>query len=169
MGAITIDIDDSATLSMGPTLSMGQISYSATGRAKDRPAPPRVEAPRRTWWLTALEPRLSELATLPAGWKGLGSERVSPAAVVDALNFLVDVMRDDTMLPWIGPLDNGGVELVWKRGDLEVEAIFDPVRGERQLLVSDGDSDRDAPIDQAGPMLADVVDRLASESVPVAA
>jgi hypothetical protein len=170
METITIDIPESGTINLGPTLTAGQVAYSgtATGWADYRPVR-RVQARRLPWWFGSLEPRLTELLNLPSGWKSPGSERVSIDDLVDALNFLETVMREDTIVPWVGPLDNGGVEVLWKHGDVEVEAIFDHGQGERQLLVSVGDHDWEEPIEHAQSLFATVVDRLTTDSVSAAA
>lgn len=110
-------------------------------------------------WVAPVATRLMELATLP---------RVAPGArrpmsfedMVEALTFLSRVMREDTVVPWIGRLSSGGLQLTWQRGDVEVEAVFDGVRGERNVIVVVGDHEWEAPVDQADSLFATVVDRL---------
>ena len=80
--------------------------------------------------------------------------------MIDALLFMERVMREDTCPPWIGRLSSGGVELAWRHGDVEVEAVFDRLRGDSALMVEVGDREWDAPADQGDSLFASVVDRL---------
>ncbi len=80
--------------------------------------------------------------------------------IIEALNFLSRVMREDTRVPWIGRLSSGGIQLTWRAGDVEVEAVFDRARDERVLMVSVGENEWDAPVSDAESMFATVVDRL---------
>lgn len=119
------------------------------------------------WW-QEIEPRLYELLELGTDWDPRGSRAVSLDDLEDALEFLHRVMRPDTRAPWIGPLASGGVEVAWRSGNVEVEAIFDRARDERDLIVCVGDNEDAAPIDHAESLFATVVDRLAAGD-PVAA
>jgi hypothetical protein len=85
--------------------------------------------------------------------------------VIDALDFLTRVMRDDTCAPWVGRLSSGGVELTWQHGDVEVEAVFDRLRGEAEVVVAVGEREWDAPADEADSLFATVVERLSSSYV----
>jgi len=80
------------------------------------------------------------------------------------------VMRDDMVTPWISPLTNGGVQLSWTSGDLEIEAVFDHARSDWELMVSDGSHDHEVPIGGEAVMFfrTTLADRLTS-SDPVAA
>jgi hypothetical protein len=119
------------------------------------------------WWYQ-IKPRLFELVELEANWDPRGSQEVSLDDLEEALEFMGRVMRSDTVAPWIGPLASGGIELIWHVGNIEVEAVFDSARGERELLVCVGDNEAEAPIDQAETLFATVVDRLEAND-PVAA
>jgi hypothetical protein len=119
------------------------------------------------WW-HEIKPRLYDLVALAPNWDPRGSREVSLDDLEDALVFMTRVMRYDTPAPWIGPLASGGIELVWHVGNVEVEAVFDSARGERELLVCVGDNESEAPIDQAETLFATVVDRLEADD-PVAA
>lgn len=116
------------------------------------------------WW-DVVRARLFELLELPVGWDGHHARRVSDIDLADALRFLARIMNEDTKPPWIGPLVTGGLELAWREGDLDVEAIFDHARGERELLVSVGESEWEAPIDQADGLFSTVVARLGGLAV----
>jgi hypothetical protein len=115
-------------------------------------------------WLCPVIERIEELAELET----VSVETEQPLNiydVMDALEFLDSVMQEDTHTPWIGRLSSGGVELVWKHNDLEVEAIFDRLRGDHELLVSVGDHDWDAPADKGDSLFASVADRLSNSYI----
>lgn len=115
-------------------------------------------------WLNPVAARIAQLAVLDN--VNLEVERpLKVADVLDALAFLTRVMREDTCIPWIGRLSSGGIELAWKHGDVEVEAVFDESRGDRELMVSVGDRDWDAPVDQGDSLFASVVDRLSNSYI----
>lgn len=136
---------------------------------------PEARAERAVWlrgwrgaplplWADVVADRIEVLADL---------ETVNPAVerplnaddVVDALLFLEGVMREDTCPPWIGRLSSGGVEMAWKHGDVEVEAVFDRQRGDSELLVTVGDHEWDAPVDKADSLFASVIDRLSNSYI----
>lgn len=127
----------------------------------------RVAGTLPPWWYV-IEERLRELLELPQNWDRRGASRIAEEDMVDALRFLQRVMRDGTQAPWVGPLVSGGIELAWRQGEVEVEAVFDHARDERELLVSVGESEWDSPIDQAESLFATVVDRLCVEDVVAA-
>ncbi len=112
-------------------------------------------------WENAVVHRIEELADLDT--VNVEIERpLNIEDVYDALEFLGRVMREDTCPPWIGRLSGGGVEMAWKHGDVEVEAVFDRLRGERELLVSVGDREWEAPADKGDSLFASVADRLSN-------
>ncbi|HTZ63284.1 MAG TPA: hypothetical protein VMB51_04205 [Solirubrobacteraceae bacterium] len=115
-------------------------------------------------WLVPVADRIAELAELDTVNRAV-ERPLNIEDVLDTLSFLKRVMREDTRLPWIGRLTSGGVELAWKHGDVEVEAVFDRLRGDRELLVSVGDRDWDAPADKGDSLFASVVDRLSNSYI----
>lgn len=121
----------------------------------------RVKGTVPQWW-RELAPRLYGLLHLQQDWDPRGSRPISRGDLEDALQFLNRVMRPDTPAPWIGPLASGGVELAWRAGNVEMEAIFDGARGERELLVSAGDNESEMPIEHAESLFAEMVDRLSA-------
>ncbi|MBA3808983.1 MAG: hypothetical protein H0X28_11430 [Solirubrobacterales bacterium] len=117
-------------------------------------------------WAAAVVARLEELADLDT----VDPQVERPLNIQDArdaLRFLARAMqmREDTCLPWIGRLSSGGVQLAWKHADVEVEAVFDRLRSERELLVSVGDNEWDAPADKGDSLFASVVDRLSNSYI----
>jgi hypothetical protein len=117
---------------------------------------------REATWVDPVIASLSALAQLPENWDGRGSRAINYDDVVDAVEYLQRVMRDDTRAPSIGPLNSGGLELSWLVDGLEVEAVFDRQRNDRMLLVTAGANESEEPIESSELLFAGIVDRLAS-------
>jgi hypothetical protein len=125
--------------------------------------PPEIRLGTRripTWW-QSVAPRLAELAAVPA-YDPRGVRPINVDDLLEALNFLARVARDDTIPPWIGLLSSGGLQMTWQQGDVEVEAIFDRGRDERIVLVTVGENEWEAPTQEADSLFGTVVDRLSS-------
>jgi hypothetical protein len=154
--AIAVNVDDSSSLKWGleypvqPRRGEG-IAIRLSGRTL---LPP---------WADVVVSRIGQIAALPTDPRG--SQPLSSDDVIDALDFLARVMRDDTPSPWIGRLNSGGVQLTWRSGDVEVEAVFDRARNEREVMVAVGENEWEAPADHGESLFATVVDRLAHAQV----
>jgi hypothetical protein len=121
------------------------------------------DEPFPAWFPEAVERivHLADAPTLdPATSRPLNIEDAG-----DALVFMGRVMDEDTCLPWIGRLSSGGIELAWTHGDVEVEAVFDRLRGDRELIVTVGENEWDAPADEGYSLFATVVDRLSNSYI----
>jgi hypothetical protein len=110
-------------------------------------------------WATSVVSRIQELDSIAIG----DPHSIRPLDfddVADALEFLEHVMHHDTCPPWIGRLSSGGVQLTWHHVDVEVEAVFDRLRDEREVIVVVGENEWPHPADNAESLFATVVDRL---------
>lgn len=152
--AIAVNVDDSSSLKWHFDYPMPERREDVAIHLRGRTSLPG--------WVYAVVARLGELATLPPDPRG--SSPLNIDDVREALGFLARVMRDDTSSPWIGRLSTGGVQLTWRMGDVEVEAIFDRARDEREIVVAVGENEWEAPADQAESLFGTVVDRLAHPS-----
>lgn len=123
-------------------------------------------APSLPAWLNPVLARIVELAELDSV-NPVVERPLNMDDAVEALEFLDRVMRirGDTCIPWVGRLSSGGVQLAWQHADVEVEAVFDRLRGEAELIVSVGDNEWDAPADQGESLFASVVDRLSNSYI----
>lgn len=153
--AIAVSVDDSSSLGWKLDYPVPQQREGIAIRLGGRTLLPA--------WLDPVVSRIGELAALPTDPRG--SRPLNIADVIDALDFLGRVMRNDTPSPWMGRLNTGGVQLTWRTEDAEVEAVFDRARNERELVVVVGDNEWDAPIDQGELLFGTVVDRLAHPHV----
>ena len=76
-------------------------------------------------WLGAVHQRIKELLELRPNWDGYGGRRIDFRRAQLALDVLSAVMTEKTPIPDIVPGSDGGVQLEWHCGqvDLEVEAL----------------------------------------------
>lgn len=155
--SIALNVDDSSSVRWGVAYNVQQLSSATTRRAI------RLGG-RLPWWLDSVAMRLAQLDAIPAV-ELRGSRPMNVEDVVDALMFMDRAMADDTVVPWIGRLASGGVQLTWHVGEVEAEAVFDRAHGDRELLVSVGDNEWEAPIDSAETLFATVADRLSESHV----
>lgn len=112
-------------------------------------------------WLPSVIGRLRELAALP-GVDPRGSRPMDAEDLIEALSFMKLVMRPDTVAPWVGLLSTGGLQVNWRKDDVEVEAIFDRARDERVVYLTVADREWDAPLREAYSLFDSVVARLSS-------
>jgi hypothetical protein len=158
--AVAVGVDNSSSLRWAFDYPMEQ---------PERVAIPAIRLGGRVPpWAHIVVDRIVELARLPRV-DARNSRSMNVEDVIDALDFLKHTMRDDTLAPWIGRLNSGGVQLTWRSGDVEVEAVFDRARDEQELIVAVGDNEWDAPITQADSLFASVVDRLTPSHVEYSA
>jgi hypothetical protein len=154
--SIAMEVNDSSSLRWGLPYPAEQLSQRVA-----RPSILLLGESLPPWAADAAV-RLRQLAALPTV-DPHGSRPMDVEDVIDALTFMSRVMRGGTLPPWIGRLASGGVQLTWRVGDVEVEAVFDRSRNEREIMVAVGDNNEwDAPIDEADALFASVVDRLSN-------
>ncbi len=91
------------------------LTTKAHGRRSSKP-------PR---WMKRVVDRLEHLVNLPVGWNGYGAPSIAPDAAAAALNVVVALDRGDDLLPSIVPTQDGGVQLEWHRGDIDLELEID--------------------------------------------
>ena len=155
------------TIAMDTAADTSTLDWSVLDEPRS-PADRAIALVRRGYaippWAGAVVARIVELAGLDTIDPQL-EQPLNIEDVGDALSFLDRVMAEDTCLPWIGRLSSGGVELAWKHADVEVEAVFDRLRGERELIVTVGDNEWDAPADKGDSLFASVADRLSNSYI----
>ncbi len=123
------------------------------------------EAPA-TPWLSSVVERLEALLQLPPNWDGFGGAQVSPELAMKALDFLFRVVHPTTAVPAIAPLNDGGLQLDWHRGALDVEVMLSngPNAGLYYLDLSTG-QEFEGPIDAGIEGLRRLMDRLEGDPV----
>ena len=156
MNAFAIAADDSSSLRWG-------LRYTLSAQ-EERPFAVHLDAAGNNPWLASVIGRLRELAALP-GVDPRGSRPMSADDLIEALSFMKLVMRPDTVAPWIGLLNTGGLQVNWRRDDVEVEAIFDRARDEHVVYLTVADQEWEAPVREAHSLFSSVVDRLSSSDL----
>jgi hypothetical protein len=111
---------------------------------------------------------IERISQLQANWDQRGASPANPRDVLDALEFLDRVMAADTRSPRIAPLSNGGIEVLWRGEQTEVEAVFDQQRGDRCLMVEVGEQGWESAIDDADSLFLSVRDRLSDSETLLA-
>jgi hypothetical protein len=90
-------------------------------------------------WDRIVRSRLAQIAALPVGWDGYGSERIGTDIRSFAREILYSSMTKDQMAPSIVPISGGGLQLEWHtfKGDIELE-IGRPYQTELYVAFTDG-------------------------------
>lgn len=158
MSGATLHVEDSSSLRWGLSYAVQDIW------ARERPQAIQLRVEQLPPWLFPAVGRIAAISALPTV-DPRGSRPLNPEDLRDALWFMFRVMRDDTVVPWIGRLATGGLQLTWRVGDVEAEAVFDRARHEREVLISVGENEWEAPADAADTLFRTVVDRLSTSHV----
>jgi hypothetical protein len=96
----------------------------AVGDRGEGPAVYMVVAPDASPWYRAALDRISDLTALAVGWNGYDAREVKADMVIDAAAFLAKVAFPGIAPPSITPLADGGVQVEWHRGGLDIEIAF---------------------------------------------
>ncbi len=88
-----------------------------------------------TRWARPVVERLEELTRLPRNWDSYGGVAVTSASASEALWFLARLLEPGSIAPWVVPLSDGGVQLEWHTGNLDVEVVFSPEQGDEVSIV----------------------------------
>lgn len=155
MNAFAIAANDSSSLRWGLPSPL---------RREEEPLAVHLDVAGDNLWLASVIGRLRELAALP-GVDPRGSRPMDAEDLVEALSFMKRAMRPDTVAPWIGLLNTGGLQVNWRKGDVEIEAIFDRARDEHVVYVTVADREWEEPIPEAYSLFNSVVDRLSSSDL----
>jgi hypothetical protein len=75
-------------------------------------------------WLKPTTLALLDLLQLPRNWDGYGAVQIREQIAQDALMVLVEIMDDDTPVPSIVPLSDGGIQIEWHRHGQNLEIEF---------------------------------------------
>ncbi len=65
--------------------------------------------------------KLAELLRLPSNWDTYGATMILPEAVVRAIQFIDQMIDNNTPLPSIVPTTNGGIQLEWHTRGIDIE------------------------------------------------
>lgn len=106
---------------------------SSEGSATRRSAEPsivrvKVQTPAASWVRDAIA-EIEQLTALSADWDTYGASPITASAATKAVRFLVDNAYAELARPSIVPMSDGGIQLEWHRGGVDLE-----------ISISDGDS-----------------------------
>jgi hypothetical protein len=70
---------------------------------------------------------IDALAELEKGWNSYGASPITPAAIARAKKFAGEVAISGRLWsPFVGPTPDGGVALIWEKGELCIDVDFSP-------------------------------------------
>ena len=83
-----------------------------------------VVAPDASPWYGAALDQISGLTALAVGWNGYDAREVKADMAIDAAKFLTRVAFPGIAAPSIVPLSDGGMQIEWHRGGVDIEVAF---------------------------------------------
>jgi hypothetical protein len=96
----------------------------AVGDRGESPDIYTVVAPDASPWYGEALDRISGLTALAVGWNGYDAREVKADMAIDAARFLAKVAFPGIAAPSITPLAEGGLQVEWHRGGLDIEVAF---------------------------------------------
>jgi hypothetical protein len=75
-------------------------------------------------WAQSVKDELEAAMALEASWDSYGGLPIVLRHAREAVNFLNRVMAWETRAPWVVPVPDGGIQLEWHAGGLDVEFCF---------------------------------------------
>lgn len=108
----------------------------------------RIDAPTLvdSGWLYATTHDLERVMARRYGWDSYNALPTTIDSVSHALRFLGEFLQHDSAPPTIVPLADGGVQLEWHRGGVDIEASF-PAGDRPELYVRDLESGDEYELD----------------------
>ncbi|MBI5103867.1 MAG: hypothetical protein HZB46_02550 [Solirubrobacterales bacterium] len=137
------------------------VRWSLPDRFQLRHAGLTVTSPDLPAWVRPFVERLNQLI-VGASADPRGHQPLNLDDLRDAVDFLLRVMQPDTVQPWVGLLASGGLQINWRQGDVEVEAIFDRARDEQVVYLTVGENEWEEPLHSAYSLFGLVADRLST-------
>ena len=119
-----------------------------------------VKEPAATWLREAVA-EVEELTSLAPDWNGYGAKVVEAGSAVAAVRFLLRAALPQVSRPDIVPVADGGVQVEWHRGGVDLEVCFSPDESVGYLDVREsGDEPTEFPASDAVSILAGVQSQL---------
>jgi hypothetical protein len=106
------------------------------------------------WFNTTVAGVFRALA-LRRGWDTYNARPVAYASVQDALSFLAQTIEPTTAPPAVVPLADGGVQMEWHQGGLDVEIAFSP-NEEPEMYVADHETGTEWDLNPLSPQFDEV-------------
>lgn len=112
------------------------------------------EAFASSWFRPSLD-GMSRVLRLTHGWDTYNARPISHRSATSALSFLGDFLESRSAAPAVVPLADGGVQLEWHRGGLDVEIAFSPGE-DPEMYVADHESGREWELDPRSGEIEDI-------------
>ncbi len=95
------------------------------------------DAARIPGWLKPTLKRATRLFLLPFNWDNEGGKVIERSSVMSAITSLMDLMGDNSSLPQWLPTSEGGVQLEWHEGGIDLEIEFSADGTESHVVFAD--------------------------------
>lgn len=108
----------------------------------------RFEGEHAPPWLVQVRDRFDHLLGLEKDWDSYGAAPVENEAVKSALSILERLLRGHDEVPFIAPLADGGVQIEWTHGAIDLGFVVQAGRPPKAFVVSD-DAEEEWFLDRA--------------------
>jgi len=141
-----------------PSIDQGsQTSSSGEGRVFRF----RLEQPAAGWLRGAVD-QIETLTALPQAWDGYRSETIRASTAVRAVAFLLSTAYPELSPPSIVPLADGGIQVEWHRGGVDLEIAFSEQTPGVYIEDAETSESRELPLADAQAEVVRLAPRLAS-------
>lgn len=126
---------------------------------------PTTSADESPGWLASTDDALRKLTQLSPGWDSYRARPTSTRAAAVARELLRRTMQDETPVPSIVPMSQGGIQLEWHLRGMNIEVTVPPTGSPVEVWCEDlqsgeeGDFAIDGDIDSLREVLAELTSR----------
>jgi hypothetical protein len=119
-------------------------------------------------WVRSVEQRLNHLLALPRGWDGHGAPPPHMDALVATIGLLIATMSAETPVPAIFPTYEGGLQLAWHQGGIDLEIEIPPRSRYEVSFYDDTDPDNELDLFASEDAIRDVLAEITRREFVVA-
>lgn len=120
-----------------------------------------LSAPAADWLRPAIA-QISGLTALARGWNSYGAPPVEADCALQAVEFLLGVAQPHVPSPTIVPLTDGGIQVEWHQGGIDLEISFSDFESGVYIEDREGGAAVELPLADAPGVLARFAARLAT-------
>ena len=148
------------------TVRIVQRVASNSGTVRWDNEPPRVlrvsMANAAACWVRDAFSQISNLTALRPDWDTYGAPAIRASAIAAVASFIIDHAYGDLSAPAVVPMSDGGVQLEWHRGGVDIEIAFS--EEEPGVYVEDLMTGEviEGPLSEAALLLTNYRERLAT-------
>jgi hypothetical protein len=109
-----------------------EIDYTQSGNeiTPSNPYPTTWEIDRSPILFT-IRNKINDLLRLPENWNSYGATKIRADVASFCISLMASLVKSDTPLPNVVPLNKGGIQLEWHQNQADLEiAIFEPYKSE---------------------------------------